>query len=384
MGIGDFVGDGVSEMAIARPDDSKDQVVYKHPDETVPMKARLTVDSDEVALFFRDGEFERLLGAGRHVLDSDTLPFLGQIVDKFTEGDVFQAEVFFVSLNEFTNFKFGGRIGEIRDPESGLPAELRVHGSFALQVEEPRQLVVGLTGMGNFEQEGFAGWFQEQVLKTIRDDIAELCVKQEWPLLDVTSGAYTEEIEEEVLEGVGEHCEDYGIEIVRLGNFHVSIDDEAKAELREIYKKSSLMDMAGGDVQDYDQLASAEAKMGAAEGLADGDGDSSLSQGAGLGMGAAMGQQIAGNSGQAGGGQQQAGGQQQPRQNAPGGGGSESDADSSEPDEVTCPSCSTPVPDGSFCSSCGSELPDQKYCSGCGAEVSASANFCSECGTEIP
>ena len=36
---------------------------------------------------------------------------------------------------------------------------------------------------------------KEQVLKVIRDRIAELLVKNKWPLLDVTSGAYTEEIE---------------------------------------------------------------------------------------------------------------------------------------------------------------------------------------------
>jgi len=52
MGIISFVKGGVKELAIARPDEFKDLWVYKHPDQTIPMKAQLTVDSDEVALFF--------------------------------------------------------------------------------------------------------------------------------------------------------------------------------------------------------------------------------------------------------------------------------------------------------------------------------------------
>src|SRR4029077_13620003 len=49
MGIMDFVKGGVREMMIARPDNLKHLVVYKHPDQNVPMYSQLTVDSDECA-----------------------------------------------------------------------------------------------------------------------------------------------------------------------------------------------------------------------------------------------------------------------------------------------------------------------------------------------
>ena len=66
MGILDFVKGGVKEMAIARPDSTKDQWVYKHPDQTIPWKAQLTVDSDEIAMFFKNGAYVGSLAAGRH------------------------------------------------------------------------------------------------------------------------------------------------------------------------------------------------------------------------------------------------------------------------------------------------------------------------------
>ncbi|MBA3821476.1 MAG: SPFH domain-containing protein, partial [Deltaproteobacteria bacterium] len=40
MGIMSFIKGGVAELAIARPDSAKDQWVYKHPDQTIPMKAQ--------------------------------------------------------------------------------------------------------------------------------------------------------------------------------------------------------------------------------------------------------------------------------------------------------------------------------------------------------
>ncbi|MEO8706222.1 MAG: hypothetical protein ABI867_39700, partial [Kofleriaceae bacterium] len=89
MGIISFIKGGVAEMAIARPDSAKDQWVYKHPDQTIPWKAQLTVDSDEVALFFKNGAYIGSFSAGRHTLDANNIPFLGQLIDKFTGGNVF-------------------------------------------------------------------------------------------------------------------------------------------------------------------------------------------------------------------------------------------------------------------------------------------------------
>ncbi|MCB9624563.1 MAG: SPFH domain-containing protein, partial [Sandaracinus sp.] len=80
-----FVKDGVQEMLIHRPDDKKHLIVYKHPENTIPNYAQLTVDADEAAVFFRDGAIIgqlRTAGAGqRHTLSSQNIPFLGRLID---------------------------------------------------------------------------------------------------------------------------------------------------------------------------------------------------------------------------------------------------------------------------------------------------------------
>src|SRR5690349_24087771 len=111
MGIISFIKGGVKELPIARPDTAKDYWVDKHPDQTIPMKAQLTVDSEEVALFFKDGKYVGSFSAGRHTLDASNIPFLGQLIDKFTGGNVFICEVYFVSTRQTPSIKLVTSIG---------------------------------------------------------------------------------------------------------------------------------------------------------------------------------------------------------------------------------------------------------------------------------
>src|SRR5690606_973337 len=289
----------------ARADEAKDLIIYKYPENNVRLATQLTVDADEVAIFVKDGQVAGKLAAGRHTLDSANIPFIGSLIDKFTGGNLFIAEIFFVSIREFAGVKFGGPIGDVRDPETGLGIGTMVYGDFSLRVTNPEALVLGLVGLRSADNESFLGWFKNQVLKTIRDRVAELLVKKRWPLLDVTSGAYTEEIEAEVIEGVTKHVESYGVQIVRLGNFHVSIKEEDEKQLKTLSKDVAYSRLAGG----FQQYAQGAAMLGAAEGMKKGGGEGAggAMQGMGMGMGFGMANMFA---------QQQAQQQQAPAQPA--------------------------------------------------------------------
>ncbi|WP_426736474.1 SPFH domain-containing protein [Myxococcus faecalis] len=289
MGIFDTIKGEAKRNFIARADTAKGEIIYKYPENNIRMLTQLTVDADEVALFVKDGKVEGKLGAGRHQLDSNNIPFLSRLLEKFTGGNLFIAEVFFVSVREFPGIKFGGPIGDVRDPETGLGIGTMVYGDFSIRVTDPEKLVVGLVGMGRSNNEALLGWFKNQVLKVTRDRIAELLVKKRWPLLDVTSGAYTEEIETEVIAGLKPHVDDYGLTVVRMGNFHVSIKEEDEATLKKLGKDVAYSRLAGG----FQQYAQGQAMLGAAEGMAKG-GESSGNAlgGMGMGMGFGMAQQF--------------------------------------------------------------------------------------------
>ncbi|MCP3057960.1 SPFH domain-containing protein [Myxococcus sp. K38C18041901] len=292
MGIFDTIKGEAKRNFIARADTAKGEIIYKYPENNIRMLTQLTVDADEVALFVKDGKVEGKLGAGRHQLDSNNIPFLSRLLEKFTGGNLFVAEVFFVSVREFPGIKFGGPIGDVRDPETGLGIGTMVYGDFSIRVTDPEKLVVGLVGMGRSNNEALLGWFKNQVLKVTRDRIAELLVKKRWPLLDVTSGAYTEEIETEVIAGLKPHVDDYGLTVVRMGNFHVSIKEEDEGTLKKLGKDVAYSRLAGG----FQQYAQGQAMLGAAEGMAKG-GESSGNAlgGMGMGMGFGMAQQFMNN-----------------------------------------------------------------------------------------
>jgi len=365
MGVMDWFKRGVQEMMIARPDGTKAEIVWKHPDSTIPMKSQLTVDSDERAVFFRNGKVVESLGPGRHTLDSSNIPFLSELVDKVTGGNVFLTEIYFVNTREHTGNKFGGRIGHVEDPKSGVPVETMVHGEFSFRVIEPIKLITVLVGMGRAESFTVKAWMREQVLKVLRDSIAELLVKRKWPLLDVTSGAYTEELERDVLEALDKHVADYGIDVVRLGNFVIGIDEDDATNLKTLYRDAAYLRTVGG-VDGFQKFAAGKALLGAGEGMAKGGGgggEGGLLGGAGLGVGFGLAQMLV----------RDAQGGQSLAPATPG---------------VTCGKCQATVPPGKFCASCGHELAQAKpvgagrFCTGCGGTMAADARFCPTCGTK--
>ena len=369
MGIFDFVKKGAQEMFIARPDEAKDQVVYKWPDPTIPMKAQLTVGQDEIALFYKDGQFVGQVGSGRHTLETQNIPFLSRIIDSFTGGNLFKAEVWFITTRETPGKMFGGPIGDVEDPKSGMAVGIRVHGEYSIQVEDPAK-AIALWGQRSWAtDEEFEGWFRSQLLKVIRDKIAEMLVKQNLPLLNVTSGALTEEIEQIVVEAVKPHLQPYGMKVVRMGNFVVDMKEEDEAQLKAMYKDAAQLRMMGGNVQNYQQFAAGKAMLGAGEGMAKGGsgGDNPMLGGAGMGIGLGMANMFNQQH------QQPQGGQAQQQPNVPQG----------AIGQVSCPKCNARVAPGKFCAECGAALAEKKqFCAECGKPMAAGAKFCAECGAK--
>src|SRR5712664_1251425 len=147
MSIFQTIKDESKRNFIARADEAKDDIIYKYPERNIRMMTQLTVASDEIALFVKYGKAEGKLGPGRHNLDSNNVPLVSRLLERFTGGNVFVADVFFVIVREFAGIKCGGPIGDVRDPETGLGIGTMVYGDFSLRVSNPEPMVVGLVGM---------------------------------------------------------------------------------------------------------------------------------------------------------------------------------------------------------------------------------------------
>ena len=359
MGLFDGITGEAKRNFIARPDEAKSQIVWKYPEKNIRMMTQLTVQPDELALFIKDGRLEGRLGPGTHQLDTKNIPFLGSLLEKFTGGNLFIAELFFVSTRDITGVKFGGPMGDLTDPETGMQVGSMVYGAMTVRVEDPLKLVLGMVGTGKVTNEEFLGWFRNQALKVMKDRVGEQIVKNKWPLSEVISAHYTQEMEQEVLAGLRSYTDNYGLKIVGLDNFQISIKEEDSEALKKFRKDMAYSRMAGG----FQNYAQGQAMLGAAEGMAKGGGGADgAMQGMGMGMGMGMASMFANS-------------QQRAPQPAP------AAAPAPAPGQVFCSSCGTPGT-GKFCAQCGSALaaPAVRKCGGCGTELQAGAKFCPGCG----
>lgn len=280
MSIGPFYE--VKRQFIARPDESKDQILYKWPDRNIRLLSQLTVQQDELAVFFKDGKVVGTLGPGRHNLNGKDIPFIGGLIDTLTGGDILISELYFVSTRQFTNLPFGGKIDTIEEPTTKLFVELRVFGEYALTVKTPENLILKLVGTQNLESnDEVTEWVKSQILKVVRMLVTTKVKNKEWDVIAISQ--YNKELESALVEAANIELEEYGINIQKLGNITISLKDE-DAETLKHYRRDTLYAGSEG-------AADAALKVGAGKGMEKGGSDAGTA-GVGLGVGVALGSDL--------------------------------------------------------------------------------------------
>lgn len=369
MGLFDAIKSEAQRNFIARPPDRANEIVFKWPDQNIRMMSQLTVRSDEVALFVKNGVVVGVLPPkdGSYSLETHNIPFLSRLLEGVTGGNLFIAELFFVLTREIPNLRFGSPVGMMQDPKLKIAVTPLVHGEFSLRVTDPQKLVVGMAGMAAGGQDDvFLHWFTEQLKKIMREELASMVVKKGLGLFDMTSGAYNSDIEAAVLQRVQQEVGPNGVQVSRLGSVEVAFNDGDTEKLQKFTETQAYADL--GTNPGLMGYAQAKMMMGAGEGMAKGgEGSGNAMAGMGMGMGFGMANMFTQ--------QQQA--QQQQRGPQPGGGGGAPAAGG-----VHCAKCGTQVPPGKFCASCGAPLAaaGPKHCTECGNELAAGAKFCGNCG----
>ncbi len=423
MGIMDFVRGGVQEMIIARPDAAKQHIVYKHPERTIPKWSQLTIGADEAAVFFRDGALVGVLrtaGVGqRHTLDSGNIPFLSNLVDSVTGGNIFITDLYFVTMRPIRDTKFGGPLQAMKDPELEITVSPRIFGTFQWRVAEPDRFIVNYLGLGDqTSNDRVESFIQTKFMNAAKKTVPNFVIRQK---IEVQAlGAYHDELGQTFLQKCDDLA-DIGVQFLGLGDFSINFSEEEMKRLQEAQdkyaeikaKKRAKDELGAGN---YMQYAAAEAMLGAGQGMAKGGGEGGgmMQGGMGFGMGMAManmyGQQVQGGMpGQQGGppgGYPQQGGPQQgypqqgyPQQGYPQQGypqqqtmpqGGQTAPTLAAPQGAgslaICTACGARVPPGKFCAECGGQMgpPQPKPCTGCNQMNAPGAKFCANCGTRAP
>jgi membrane protease subunit (stomatin/prohibitin family) len=265
-------------------DEGKGEIVHRMPERgsgDFRIGSQLVVRESQAAVFFRDGKALDTFGPGRHTITTANVPGLVDLIGKAFSGQTpFKAEVYFVTMRELTDMKWGTpQPITIPDPILGM-ARVTGYGTYAIQITDPQLFVAKIVGTQNlYGTRDIQGFFRSIILSKMMDLIGEMGKSI------IQMAAFVEEL------GAGVRAkaqEEFASRGVTLNSFYVESISPTEETAKAIDARSAMG--AIGDMGAYMQYQGAQAIRDAAQNQ--GAAGSGVGLGAGVGMGAAMGQML--------------------------------------------------------------------------------------------
>ena len=257
-------------------DDTNDTMVYRFEryNNQIKYGARLTVREGQTAVFVNEGKIADVFVPGMYTLETKNLPVLSTLQGwKYGFNSPFMAEVYFCSMRQFTDLKWGTMNPiMMRDAEFG-PVRLRAYGTYAVKVSEPGVLIREIVGTdGHFTVDEIVN----QLRNLIVSRFAEIAGSSGIPVLDMAANYGS--LGDFLAQKIASEFQGYGLELAKLLVENISLPPEVE----EALDKRSSMGVVG-NLAAYTQFNVANSIPDAAQnpgGLA--------AAGAGIGMGVAM------------------------------------------------------------------------------------------------
>lgn len=342
------------------PNEGSNEIVRRVPQSgsgEFRLGSQLVVRESQRAVFFRDGKALDVFGPGRHTLSTNNIPLLtGLIGLPFGGRSPFTAEVYFISMREFTDMKWGSAQPIVfRDSDFGM-IRLRAFGTYSMRVADPQVLVNQMVGArGGYTTADIEDFLRSIIIQEFTDILADV----QTSILDLPR--MTKEVSDAVRASLADDFARYGFD---LTSFQVQAITPPEEVQKRIDERSGMA--ALGNMDEYIKFRTAEGIGDAANnpGTAGDGAGMGMGMGAGIGMAGAM----AGAMRDAfSGSSDENQGQQQQQQST----------------TVPCAVCHAQIPSNSkFCPECGANQQGTT-CPKCQAQNPAGAKFCSNCGESL-
>jgi membrane protease subunit (stomatin/prohibitin family) len=247
--------------------------------------SQVIVRDSQAAVFFRDGRALDTFGPGPHTIATANIPLLVGLIGKAFSGQTpFKAEVYFVSLREFTDLKWGTPTPiTIQDPVLRM-ARVQARGSYSVQVAEPQLFINKIVGtQGIYRTADVQGFLRSMILTKLTDLIGEM----KKSVIELSGMA--EELTMGVRAKAAEEFAARGLDLISVYVEYLGPTEETAKAIDEAASMGAL-----GDMSAYMQFQAARAMRDAAQQPGGGGGAAStgVGLGAGMGMGVAMAQML--------------------------------------------------------------------------------------------
>ncbi len=273
----------------------KDELVRRFPETGVAdlrIGSQIIVRESQRVIFYRDGKALDEFGPGRHTIVTANIPKVIDLIGKaFNDRTPFTAEVYFVSMREFVDRKWGTpQPILVRNPGMGLGvALLQGFGTYSFQVSDPQQFVTQVVGAnGVYRMADIEGRLRSMLLSKLQDLLGETAAGKS--VADLIG--LTEELGAAVR---AKGQDDFAALGLLLKSFYISNLKPSEKSAEELRAMGML------DMQTYTQLQAADALREAAQNESGGAG-LTAGIGAGVGLGGVISQSLTGMTGQPAGG----------------------------------------------------------------------------------
>ncbi|HEV3203425.1 MAG TPA: SPFH domain-containing protein [Gemmataceae bacterium] len=257
-------------------------LAYRFPryNNEIKMGAKLTVREGQNAVFVNQGQIADVFKPGMYALHTENMPILSTLMGwKYGFNSPFKAEVYFISMRQWTDLKWGtANPIMLRDPEFG-PVRTRAFGTYAMHVSDPATFLRQLVATDpSFETYEITKQLRNAIVSRFSDAIGQAKI----PVLEM-AGNY-EKIATVANSHITPELAGMGLALTAFYIENISLPPEVEQALDKRTQMNVL-----GNMGQYTQYQTANAITDAAKnpgGIA--------GVGAGLGAGLAMANQMAG------------------------------------------------------------------------------------------
>ncbi|GIV66125.1 MAG: virion core protein [Bellilinea sp.] len=269
------------------PSEMTDELVHRFPEQGIAdlrLGSQVIVRESQNAVFMRDGHALDVFGPGRHTITTANIPLLTRLIGlAFNDRTPFTAEVYFVSMREFPDRKWGTpQPILVRNPGMGLGvALLQGFGTYSFQVKDAQQFVTQIVGaQGAYRMSEIENRLRTMLLSKLQDLLGEIGATK--------SVAEMIGLVEEIGAGVRAKAQDdFAALGLLLKSFYIGSLKPSEKSAEEL-RAMGMLDMAT-----YTQLQAADALRDAAQNPSGGAG-LTAGIGAGVGLGNVISQSLQG------------------------------------------------------------------------------------------
>jgi len=387
----------MSMVSVIKYEGDNSTFVWKHPCQDFNTGSSLIVHESQEAVFMVNGEVMDVFGSGRHILETQNLPLIRDIMKLSTGGrSAFHAELYFINLTEQMAIKWGtdSKINYL-DPVYNFPLEIGACGEMSLAVANGNKLLLKVVGTEHIlSQAQITKYFRAFLLNRVKTILAKEIKDKSISIFEIDM--CLDKLSEAIKEKLSDDFFDYGVD---LKSFFITTvlkpdedvnylkfkdiyfrktNDVMEAELQQKIalideetraKKTAIQAQAIAQKREiegytYQQERGFEVAKEVAKNEAIGQ-MSNVGVGLGMisGIGGEIGKTVGSVAGDAIKGVTQNGMIQKSTKRY-------------------CVNCGTEMLEGAiFCTKCGQKLKNGDSCSNCGYVFGDKANFCPMCGT---